>query len=302
MANRLLAFFKCRFTFTLHSLSLNFHFHCYPTICTARPKAHLIAPECFLGEGDFNNWFDIQLISGYDVLHLFNETISWPYDRKESDGVYVCTVHLGESFTLSNNETLTVPKDANPIVITVNPNVRRLTSKQDFDCQVRDWRLDPNTPIEISWQRVQDASHLFEPHDNMLLGVRHPARLETIIYECVVSTRDKEVRAHTRFLVGENLIRFEPPDGVLHVLSSQTIACILREDTESNGTFTMTDLYSRTHLLSISVDSLPTRIEPPSKMSVYPLPGSTVVSCTFTNKWNQTWQEYLTVEIRRESH
>ncbi|KAA3672942.1 uncharacterized protein DEA37_0000811 [Paragonimus westermani] len=113
----------------------------------------------------------------------------------------------------------------------------------------------------------------------------------------------KILHLHTLFngiklqISGENLIRFEPPDGVLHVLSSQTIACILREDTESNGTFTMKDLYSRTHLLSISVDSLPTRIVPPSKMSVYPFPGSTVVSCTFTNKWNQTWQEYLTVEI-----
>ncbi|KAF5396019.1 hypothetical protein PHET_11209 [Paragonimus heterotremus] len=66
---------------------------------------------------------------------------------------------------------------------------------------------------------------------------------------------------------------------------------------ESNGTLTLTDLYSRTHLLSTNMASSPMRIEPPSKMSVYPFPGDTVISCTFTNKWNQIWQENLTVEI-----
>ncbi|KAF7249193.1 hypothetical protein EG68_09709 [Paragonimus skrjabini miyazakii] len=267
-----------------------------------RPKAHLITPECFLGKNDFNNWFDIHLISGYDVLHVFNETISWPYDRKQSDGVYVCTVHLGETFTMSNNETLTTPKNATPMIINISPDIRRLIYRQDFNCQVHDWRLDPSIPIEISWQRVQDVSHLFEPRSNMLIGLRHPTRLETIIYECVVSTGGKVARVHTRLLVGQDLIRFEPPDGELHVFSSQTIACILKKGMESNGTLTMTDLHSRTHLLSINVGSSPMRIEPPSKMSVYPFPGDTVVSCTFTNKLNQVWQENLTVEIMRESH
>ncbi|KAF6777060.1 hypothetical protein AHF37_03617 [Paragonimus kellicotti] len=262
-----------------------------------RPKVHLIPPECFLDKSDFSNWFDIHLISGYDVLHMFNETISWPYDRKQSDGVYVCTVHLGESFTLSSNETLTTPKDATPIVINVSPDVRRLMHRQDFICQVHDWRLDPSIPVEISWRRVQDVSHLFEPRGNMLLGLGHPTRLETIIYECVVSTNGKKARAHTRLVVGQNLIRFEPPDGILHVFSSQTIACILKEGMESNGTLTLRDLYSRTHLLSTNVASSPMRIEPPLKMSVYPFPGDTVISCTFTNKWNQIWQENLTVEI-----
>ncbi|KAF5395599.1 hypothetical protein PHET_11772 [Paragonimus heterotremus] len=91
-----------------------------------------------------------------------------------------------------------------PIVINVSPDTRRLINKQDFSCQVHDWRLDWSIPIEISWQRVQDVSHLFEPRGNMLIGLRHPTRLETIIYECVVSTKGKEARAHTRLLVGKS--------------------------------------------------------------------------------------------------
>ncbi|CAH8582217.1 unnamed protein product [Dicrocoelium dendriticum] len=94
-------------------------------------------------------------------------------------------------------------------------------------------------------------------------------------------------------------LRFDPSDGLLHVGSSETIACHrdVEDESASPGAFTLVDVHSRTQLLSTDSSVRPVVVKPPEGKSTYTEYGSTTVLCSFEDDRGRRLERNLTVRI-----
>lgn len=99
-------------------------------------------------------------------------------------------------------------------------------------------------------------------------------------------------------------LAFRPPDGVLKVGESKEIECVLTgaggSSTVSLAQFGLTDLHEKSSLLSTDVASLPVRVKPPVGHESYPIPGSTVIQCSYEMSGGVRLVQNLTVRVLRE--
>ena len=97
-------------------------------------------------------------------------------------------------------------------------------------------------------------------------------------------------------------MRFDPPNGIVHVGSGDVIRCVrdFADGSDDNGTYALHDLGSRTDLLSVDNAVRPVRVGPPVGHVTYPRVGSTAVRCSYEDHTGARVEANLTVRILRE--